>query len=97
MHLRVQKHASESVKALIPECESIDSRVRKDASEGVGVLLLPYRARFSYDKKNPGRCPGLLACSFSALLRKRLLRRRAGLADSATPAPPPGGGGCWQR
>ena len=41
MHLRVRKHASESVKALILECKSIDSRVRKDASEGVGVLLVP--------------------------------------------------------
>ena len=61
MHLRLRKHASESAKALIQGCESIDSGVRKDASEGVGALLLPYKARFSYDKKNPGRCHGLLA------------------------------------
>ena len=40
MHLRLRKHASESAKALIQGCESIDSGVRKDASEGVGALHL---------------------------------------------------------
>ena len=39
--IRGLEHASESVKALILGCKSIDSRVRKDASEGVGVLLFP--------------------------------------------------------
>ena len=80
MRLRVRKHASESAKALIQGYESIGSGVRKDASEGVGALLLLLWGVVSLMTKEPRAMPWAVSCSFSALLRKRLLRRRAGLA-----------------